>query len=242
MDKKELDFILQQGEGQFIEFKENLDKSLGKEICAFANASGGRILLGVTDDKKIKGFTLTNSIKSQIQDIAKNTDPSFKIEVNQVENITIVNVPEGKEKPYQVSGEFYLRQGASSPKLKRNEVRDLFQKENHITFERQLSEFDLKSDFNNVSFKYFIDKANISKNLSLKHILHNLGLLTDGKPNNACALMFSNRITNFFLSADISCVLYQGTSKADMLDKKVFDIDFISNFENAVVYIEKYKN
>ncbi len=29
------------GEGQFIEFKESLDKSLSKEIVAFANASGG---------------------------------------------------------------------------------------------------------------------------------------------------------------------------------------------------------
>jgi len=37
MDKKELKFILQEGEGQFIEFKESFDSSLAKEIIAFAN-------------------------------------------------------------------------------------------------------------------------------------------------------------------------------------------------------------
>ena len=49
MNKKELKFILQQGEGQHIEFKESFDKSLAKEIVAFANAMGGRIFLGVDD-------------------------------------------------------------------------------------------------------------------------------------------------------------------------------------------------
>ena len=47
MNKKEFNFILQEGEGQFIEFKENLNKSFAKEIVAFANASGGKIFLGV---------------------------------------------------------------------------------------------------------------------------------------------------------------------------------------------------
>ena len=44
MNKKELKFILQEGEGQFIEFKEFFDaKNLSKEIVSFANASGGKI-------------------------------------------------------------------------------------------------------------------------------------------------------------------------------------------------------
>ncbi|MBT3417076.1 ATP-binding protein [Candidatus Woesearchaeota archaeon] len=48
MDKKELNFILQEGEGQYIEFKEKLS-GLDKEIVAFANSSGGKIFLGVDE-------------------------------------------------------------------------------------------------------------------------------------------------------------------------------------------------
>ena len=40
MTKKELKFILAEGEDQFVEFKERLDKGLAREIVAFANASG----------------------------------------------------------------------------------------------------------------------------------------------------------------------------------------------------------
>ena len=65
MNKKELQFILQQGEGQFIEFKENFDsKNLSKEISAFTNASGGKIYLGITDNGEIKGINITNKLKS----------------------------------------------------------------------------------------------------------------------------------------------------------------------------------
>jgi predicted HTH transcriptional regulator len=52
--KEELQQILQEGEGQEIEFKESL-ASLDKEMVALANASGGRIFLGITDGRKIKG-------------------------------------------------------------------------------------------------------------------------------------------------------------------------------------------
>ena len=55
MTSNELKFILEEGEGYKLEFKESLDKSLARELVAFANASGGRLFLGVTDDGKAKG-------------------------------------------------------------------------------------------------------------------------------------------------------------------------------------------
>ena len=78
MDKRELDFILQEGEGLKLEFKESLS-NLDKELVAFVNSEGGRIFLGVSDNKKIKGINITNKLKSEIQDIANNCDPKIKI-------------------------------------------------------------------------------------------------------------------------------------------------------------------
>jgi len=73
MTKKELKFILQKGEGQFVEFKESFDaRNFSKEIVSFANASGGKIYFGITDNGEIKGIRITNKLKSQIQDTIKN--------------------------------------------------------------------------------------------------------------------------------------------------------------------------
>lgn len=50
MKQAELDTILQEGEGYYLEFKENVNSDLAKEMAAFANSSGGRILIGIDDD------------------------------------------------------------------------------------------------------------------------------------------------------------------------------------------------
>ena len=80
LTQKELAVILQEREGYRIEFKERL-ANLDKEMVAFANASGGRIFLGITDEGKVVGTISDNKIKSQIQDIANNCDPPVKIQL-----------------------------------------------------------------------------------------------------------------------------------------------------------------
>ena len=67
MNKLELEDLILQGEGYKIEFKEKVDKSFVEEIVAFLNASGGRLLLGVTDIGVIKGTDTSNVARSRIQ-------------------------------------------------------------------------------------------------------------------------------------------------------------------------------
>jgi len=93
MKPEELQLILEEGEGYKIEFKESLS-AIDKEMVAFANASGGRIFLGITDNRQVKGTTITNSMKSRIQDIANNCEPKIKIIFEDAGNILIVHVRE----------------------------------------------------------------------------------------------------------------------------------------------------
>ena len=72
MDKKELLNLIKTGEGYTLEFKESLPSDLAKHMCAFANASGGKILLGIKDNGQIVGYSLTNTDNSRVQDIARN--------------------------------------------------------------------------------------------------------------------------------------------------------------------------
>ena len=47
MTQHEIDTIILSGEGYKTEFKRNVNTDLSKELVAFANASGGKILLGL---------------------------------------------------------------------------------------------------------------------------------------------------------------------------------------------------
>ena len=237
MNRKGLNFVLQEGEGQYIEFKESFN-NLEKEIVAFANASGGKVFLGVSDKNKVVGIKITNKLKSQIQDIARNCDPNIFIEIEEFENILVVNVLEGKDKPYSCSSGFYLRAGPNSQKMKRDEIIEFSKKEGKIKFDQMANEeFDLGNDFDNYKFKLYLEKAKITDNINKFDVLKNLNLIENNKLRNAGVLFFSSRITNFFMNAVISCVLYQGNTKTNIIDKKEFNADILSNFENSYNFI-----
>ena len=243
MKSKDIGSLLSHGEGLNVEFKESLDKSIGKEICAFANGNGGKILLGVTDDGTIKGASISNKLKSEIQNYARNIDPQPIINISSVENILIIDVPEGKNKPYSANGRFYLRIGTNCQQLKRDEVSDLFKEEGLVRFDESFNnKFDVKNDFNHSAFKFFLEQAKISHFLKRENILKNMMLIEKGRIRNAGVLLFCRDIKNFFIQGTISCFLYRGNDKYKILDQKEFSADLYSNYQNAMTYLQSHLN
>ena len=239
MNKEELLGLMGTGEGYNLEFKESISDSLGKEICAFANANGGRILIGVADDKTIRGIGITNSLKSQVQDIARKLDPHLKVVLEEAAGVLVVNVPEGAEKPYSIAGKFYIRQGANCQQLERNEIREFFQSEGRVLFDEKLNpDFNIDKDISKLAFDNFVRRAKISRVIGRAEMLGNL-LLTEGRRmKNAGVLMFCGDVTRFFRNATVMCVLFQGNDKYKILDSKEFTADINSNFEGAFAYLQ----
>jgi len=67
------------GEGFTTEFKRAGTSNLGREICAFANATGGVILIGVSDNGQIVGVVNHNRLKSEVQATARSADPPIAV-------------------------------------------------------------------------------------------------------------------------------------------------------------------
>jgi len=135
---EEFQLILQEGEGYRIEFKERLS-NLDREFVAFANASGGRVFIGITDEGEIKGINITNDLKSQIQDIANNCDPPVKILINSFQNILIIEVREGTDKPYKCASGFYNRIGPNAQKMSRTDIVEFLKFEGKIRFDELIN-------------------------------------------------------------------------------------------------------
>jgi len=234
-----IETVLELGEGQYIEFKESIDKSFPKELVAFANASGGTIYLGITDGGIVKGISTNNRLKSQIQDIAYNCDPSIIISLNETNNLIAVQVEEGKNKPYSCSSGFYMRMGANSQKMNRNEILALAIKSGKIRYDEQIcANFDWK-DFDNEKFIYYLKLAGISNNLPKEEILRNLRILTDEGFTNAGVLYFAKEPYKYVISSKIRCIHFSDDDRVDILDKKVVDRGIIGNIEFAINYLKE---
>jgi len=242
-DSDDMKSLISQGEGYNLEFKESFSNSIAREICAFANASGGKLLLGVSDEGGIKGITTSNAMMSRIYDVARNSDPPLKVEISRKGDILVVDVFEGTDKPYSVNGKFYVRDGTNSQQLKRDEIRRFFQEEGLISFDEKLNyDFDLEKDFDEVAFRKFLEMTRTSPVLEKYDILENLGLLGNDRLKNAAVLLFCKKVTTFLLNATITCVLFQGRDKYKILDRKEFEDDLYSNYHDAFVYLQSKLN
>ena len=126
MTRKALADLVALGEGFTTEFKRAGTSGLGREICAFANATGGTILIGVTNDGDVVGVDDHNDLKSAVQSIARTAEPPIAVEIESAGRVLSVRVPAQHGKPYSFGGRFYLREGASSQQMSREEIRDFF--------------------------------------------------------------------------------------------------------------------
>ncbi len=236
--------LIKTGEGYHLEFKKSLDKSFTEEVCAFANSSGGKILLGIADDGKSSGIKTDNVLLSRIRDHIKPIEPHLEIQISILDNIVVVDIPEGKDKPYGCSKGFFLRIGPNSQKLTRNEIVSFFQKEGRIRFdELENGKAVFSRDFDVSAFNNFLQLASITPSIDKDFLLANLDCLSEnGQMTNAGVLFFSKSTEFLLLQATVTCVLYKGIERIHVLDRKDFSGNIIDNIENAVMFVLRHTN
>jgi len=245
MNEKEFEFILRTGESFFAEFKEDVDKSLAKEIVAFSNSQGGRIFIGVTDSEEIKGIKVTNKLKSQIFDAARNCDPPIEVKLSTYKNkILVVEVPEGDKKPYLCSQGFFVRNGPNSQKLSRDEILSFAYTEGKLTFDEQINEdFIYPDDFDKQKFSDYLKEANLTDINDDISLLINLGVAKKVKNrillNNAGVLFFAKNPAKFFMTSKVVCAEYQTNDKVNILDRKIYDEGILENIKQAINFVKR---
>jgi ATP-dependent DNA helicase RecG len=243
---RDLDVILSEGESYTVEFKENADKSLPSEVCAFANASGGRIFIGVDDNGRVVGTDVSNTARSRIQDTINKIEPRLKVDIKVQDNIIVVTIPEGTHKPYSCSNGFYLRSGPNSQKLARNNIIEFFQNEGRVRYDEIVrDDLPVTERLDKAAYERYVKLAKISAVLDRTAILKNLNCagLSGGKLcfTNAGAMFFRiNTKDVLFRHAGIVCALFKGTDKAHILDAKELNGDIVSNVDDTMIFLKKH--
>ena len=107
MNYKELIRLVEIGENSTVEFKHkvNFPEKVAKEVVAFSNTRGGKILVGVDDNKNIYGIKNIEEevfvIEKMIKDFVK-----FQIEykldfvkISDKKSVIVINISENEKKP-----------------------------------------------------------------------------------------------------------------------------------------------
>ncbi len=93
-------------ENQFLEYKQEVNRTYLKTVSAFANFNDGKIIFGITDDLKVIGIENPNDkkidIENQINDSIK-PKPEFTLKINDDNTITL-NVKKGSKHRIDIMG------------------------------------------------------------------------------------------------------------------------------------------
>jgi ATP-dependent DNA helicase RecG len=227
MNTKEIEKLIQQGEGQTVEFKLRPSEEIGKAISAFANSNDGHIFVGVSDAKDIVG--ISEKMEMQVASIAHSCKPSIYPEIRKTEindkTILVVNVKRtGCIHAYKNIA--YRRVGSHDQPLSPEEVINFARNTGQLGFDDLICETATIDDIDEERIKWFLRKAAVERNLDIdsetpkSEVLSRLDLMVNQKLTNAAVLMFGKSPQRFFLQARIRCARFKGTTPLDFIDMK----------------------
>ncbi len=138
MLKAELLEIIANGENSGVEFKRDdiRPEQLAKEIVAFANVQGGRILLGVEDDGQFTGLKQTEPQEWVLNVFRDKVYPQIipfyeEVSVDENKRVAVITIASGISKPYVMRhnnrDEVYIRMGDRSELASREQQLRLFE-------------------------------------------------------------------------------------------------------------------
>ncbi|QRR02663.1 AlbA family DNA-binding domain-containing protein [Dyadobacter sandarakinus] len=118
MELRLLKELVKKGEGEHVEFKlkSSHPEKIVRELVAFANTGGGRLFVGVGDDRTIKGlkdadeddYALTKAIDKYI--FPKLSYKKERVAVSPDRDVLVLTVPRSVDKPHYVTDELGARQ------------------------------------------------------------------------------------------------------------------------------------
>lgn len=240
---------IQKGESKTLEFKQQLPKGqqIAKTLIAFANGSGGKLIVGVTDDRQLVGiqddiFELQDKITSMIYELcAPQLAAQIYIENIDGVELLVVEVARGSLFPYYLKSVgreqgTYIRLGASNRVASSEHIQQLELQRLNISFDAlanyqyPLEKLDLT--VLEAAFKAADKTLTLEKMLNLKLVVEEQGQRFASHGLLILLGQYEHVMTQ--------CARFKGTNMSVFLDRKEYTGDLFSQIEQAEIFIKNH--
>lgn len=191
-------------ESQKIEFKPNWRDEYLKVICAFANAEGGELIIGIDDKGEPLGLKNTKKLLEDIPNKIRSKlgiIPSVDFEKSKGKEIIRTRV-NSISVPISYDGRYYLRSGSTNLELKDSELANFLIKKLGKTWDEFVEENVSFDDINLETIEKFkklaVDRIpSIEEEKNYRAILEKLNLFEGSKIKRAMILLFGENPQKF---------------------------------------------
>lgn len=245
--------IIANNENSGVEFKRDdiRPEQLAKEVVAFANLQGGRILLGVDDDQQITGLQRDNTQEWVLNVFRDKVHPQIipfyeEIQVEPDLKVGVITIAAGISKPYVVRHnnreEVYIRMGDRSELASREQQLRLFESGGLLHVETLPVAGTSVSDIDTSRLDYYLrtiikDPVIPASTSEWTERLLGLGLMAeDGLGNSVCSvaglLCFGINPRRYLRQAGLRVMAFKGNDKEyQALLDVVLDAPLIGRWE-----------
>ena len=218
-------------EDQNIEWKENWRDEFLKWICGFANAKGGKIIIGKNDKGEAIGVENPKRLMDDIPNkIQTHLGIICDVDLIKSESKYIIEID---VKPYDVpisyQGKYFYRSGSTKQELKGNPLNEFLLKKAGKTWDDVIEPRATFEDIDPSAIEAFKKGAAASKRLpfiqdetDIGQILDNLLLTENNQLKRSAVLLFGKNPCRFFINAYVKIGRF-GKSDDDLRFQEVVE-------------------
>lgn len=237
LDLDNLERLVKQGESSTLEFKTSTAKlkSAVETLCAYLNAQGGVVLIGVTNSGKINGQEVTDNTRLEIANLISKLEPAAQVDFeyipikNDKHVIKMTVSPNPASIPYVFDGKPYWRVLSSTRPMPQPRYQQLLMEranklspwDSEVANNLNIEDLDHKEIINTISES--IRKGRLESRYETDDPLTALRLLKltiNGKLLNAAAVLFSSDPELHYPQCLLRMVKFKGKDKSNLLDSR----------------------
>ncbi len=223
--KKKRKFFYEERESKSLEFKSKLPQftTLIKTCVAFANGSGGKIVIGVENDsREIIGVTdqdrerLFEAFPNSLYDsVAPTLLPQvWEKSYNDV-SVLVIEIPTSPKKPYFLKSDgipkgVYIRVGSSTRRAAEDYIEDLVREGKRVTYDEEVLRQPRSILSNDLLREFYQERITDRRLLADKIIASSLSRKEKYAPTVTGALFFSENPQDYIPEATVLCTRFKG--------------------------------
>ena len=243
--------LIAKGENEELAFLPSFDlEKIAQTICGLLNAKGGRLVIGIDQNKNLVGIPNDVSVEEAeqylVQHIVPETPFDANIEIYNGQRFMIVRVWEGSKQPYIFEGTIYFRRGIHIQKATSEEIASLIhtRQQNELHWERQVSFGVEWEDLDQKLIRKIMQTSQKNRRSNyegedLLEFLNHYGLFNNGSFTNACVILFAKNPIRFLPQARVRLTEYaEGKTDKSLIRDEVLEGNLFSIRERLEQYVQ----
>ena len=251
-----------QGEPKDLEFKEKLpedSKKYMKTIVAFSNGDGGRLIIGVNDDREVVGvdktavFTMIDKITNAISDSCEPLIiPDIAPQAVGDKTVIVVEISAGRQRPYYLKSlgmdkGTFIRTAGSTRLADRTFIQEMYYEDENRSYDSvvnkdiEVTDADIKSfceDMKKEAQRNCLNEKDAAKvKTPTKNNLITWGILKEenGVVRPTYAYYYLRGLDG--VMSQIQCAVFKGNTRGIFVDKREYEGNLWEQVEQAYQFV-----